>query len=92
MDWLLWGVRSVLIAVGIVLAIMIWKGKREGKYQRYSLRFFVIGITAFILGVILLIVSFNSDLSSFYGLYLAIVGEIALLIGLVIWNIWEKNR
>ena len=92
MDWLLWGVRSVLIAVGIVLAIMIWKGKREGKYQRYSLRFFVIGITAFILGVILLIVSFNSDLSSFYGLYLAIVGEIALLIGLVIWSIWEKNR
>ena len=92
MDWLLWGVRSVLIAVGIVLAIMIWKGKREGKYQRYSLRFFVIGITAFILGVILLIVSFNSDLSSFYGLYLSSVGVISVISGLVIWNIWEKNR
>ena len=57
MDWLLWIVRAVLIIVGIVLAIIIWKGKREGKYQGYSLRFLTIGITALILGLILLIVS-----------------------------------
>ncbi len=92
MDWLLWVIRAVIIVVGIILAIMIWKGKKEGRYQRYSLRFFVIGITALILGGILLIVSFITDLSFFYGLYLTAAGAIGIIIGLVIRNIWEKNR
>ena len=92
MDLLLWGVRAVLIVVAIILAIIIWKGKRKGRYQEYSLRFFVIGITAFILGIILLIVSFITDLSFFYSLYLIAAGVISGIIGLVVRNIWEKNR
>ena len=92
MDWLLWVVRAILIAVGIILVIVIWKGKKEGRYQEYSLRFFVIGTTVFILGAILLLVSFITDLSLFYGLYLTAVGVIAIIIGLVIRKIWEKNR
>ncbi len=73
MDWVPWVIRAVLIVVGIILAIIIWKGKKKGRYQEYSLRFFVIGTTAFILGVILLIVSFITDLSFFYALYLIAV-------------------
>ena len=92
MDWLLWVVRAMIIIVGIILAIIIWKGKKEGMYQEYSLRFFIIGITIFILGIILLVVSFITDLSLFYGLYLAAAGAIGIIIGLVIRNIWEKNR
>ncbi len=92
MDWLLWVIRAVIIVVGIILAIMIWKGKKEGRYQKYSFRFFVIGITALILGVILLIVSFLTDLSFFYSLYLIAAGAIGIIIGLVIRNIREKNR
>ncbi len=92
MDWLLWVMRAVLIIVGIILAIIIWKGKKEGRYQKYSLRFFVIGITALILGIILLIVSFITDLSFFYSLYLIAAGVISIIIGLVIRSIWEKNR
>ena len=92
MDWLLWVVRAILIAVGIILVIVIWKGKKEGRYQEYSLRFFVIGTTVFILGAILLLVSLITDLSLFYGLYLTAVGVIAIIIGLVIRKIWEKNR
>jgi putative flippase GtrA len=92
MDWLLWVVRAIIIIVGIILAIIIWKGKKEGRYQEYSLRFFVIGITIFILGIILLVVSFITDLSLFYGFYLAAAGAIGIIIGLVIRNIWEKNR
>ena len=87
MDWLLWVVRAVLIVVGIILVIMVWKGKKG-----YSFRFFTIGITALILGVILLIVSFITDLSFFYSLYLIAVGAIGIIIGLVIRNRWEKNR
>ena len=92
MDLLPWVIRAVLIIVGIVLAIMIWKGKKEGRYQEYSLRFFVIGSTAFIMGVILLIVSFVTDLLFDMGKFLTTAGAIILIIGLVIRNRWEKNR
>ncbi len=91
MDWVPWVIRAVLIVVGIILAIIIWKGKKEGRHQGYSLRFFVIGITALILGVILLIVSFITDLSFFYSVYLMAAGAIGIIIGLVVRNIWEKK-
>ncbi len=92
MGWVPWVIRAILIVVGIILAIIIWKGKREGRYQQYSLRFFVIGATAFAMGVILLIVSFMTDLVFFYSLFLTAVGAISIIIGLVIRNIWKKNR
>ncbi len=92
MDWLPWVIRAILIVVGIILVIIIWKGKKEGRYQEFSLRFFVIGATAFIMGVILLIVSFITDLLFFYGWFLTAVGAIGIIIGLVIRNTLEKNR
>ncbi len=92
MDWVPWVIRAVLIVVAIILVIIIWKGKKEGRYQEYSLRFFVIGTTAFIMGVILLIVSFITDLSFGYDLFLTAAGAIGIIIGLVVRNIWEKNR
>jgi hypothetical protein len=92
MDCLVWVIRAVLIVVGIILAIIIWKGKKKGRYQEYSLRFFVIGTTALVLGVILLIVSSITDLIFDYSLFLTAAGAIILIIGLVIRNTWEKNR
>ena len=92
MDLLPWVIRAVLIVVGIILAIMIWKGKKEGRYQEYSLRFFVIGSTAFVMGVILLIVSYVTDLLFDMGKFLTTAGAIILIIGLAIRNRWEKNR
>ena len=93
MDWLLWVIRAVIIVVGIIMVIMALKRKREGIYQgQYYIGIFVIGITALILGIILLIVSFMTDLSLFYALYLIAVGVIAFLIGLVARKIWIKNH
>ncbi len=87
MDWLLWVIIAVLIIVGIIMAIMVGKRKKG-----YYFGIIVIGITALILGVILLIVSFITDLSFFYSLYLIAAGVISIIIGLVIRNRWEKNR
>ena len=87
MDWLLWIVRAIIIIVGIIAAIMVLKRKKK-----YYFGVFIIGITAFIMGVILLIVSFITDLLFDYGWFLTAAGAIALIIGLVIRNIWEKNR
>ncbi len=93
MDWLLWVIRAVIIIVGIVVVIMVLKRKKQGIYQgQYYIGIIVIGITSLILGVILLIVSFITDLSLFYALYLIAVGAIAIIIGLVTRNIWKKNR
>ena len=93
MDWLLWVVRAVIIVVGITMVMMVIKRKREGIYQgQYYIGIFAIGITSLILGVMLLIVSFITDLSLFYALYLIAVGVIALPIGLVARKIWNKNR
>ena len=92
MDWLLWVVRAVIIVVAIILAIKIWKGKKEGRYQEYSLRFLTIGITALILGVILLIVYVIKDLFLFHAWYLIGVGAIVSIIGLVIRNTRERKR
>ena len=92
MDWIQWVVRAVLITVGIILMIMIWRGRKEGRYQEYNIRFLVIGITAFILGVILLIVSSITDLIFDYSLFLTVVGALSIIIGLVIRNVWEKRR
>jgi len=87
MDWLLWVVRAIIIVAGIILIIKMRKGKKG-----YAWRFFAIAIMVFILGVFLLIVSFITDLSLFYGLYLIAAGAIAVIIGLVIRNIWEKKH
>ncbi len=87
MDWVPWVIRAVIIVIGIILTIIVWKGKKG-----YSFRFLAIGITALILGVILLIASLLTDLSFFYSLYLIAVGAIGIIIGLVVRNIWEKNR
>jgi len=93
MDWVPWVIRAVLIVVGIITVIMVSKRKREGIYQgQYYIGIFVIGITAFTMGVILLIVSFITDLLFDYSLFLIVVGVIALLIGFVARKIWKKNR
>ena len=93
MDWVPWVIRAVLIVVGIITVIMVSKRKREGIYQgQYYIGIFVIGITAFTMGVILLIVSFITDLSLFYALYLIAAGAIGIIIGLVARKIWKKNR
>jgi len=92
MDWVPWVIRGVLIVVGITMVIMVSKRKKEGIYQgQYYIGIFVIGITAFTMGVILLIVSSITNLLFDYSLFLIVVGVIALLIGLVARKIWKKN-
>ena len=91
MDLLVWIIRAIIIIIGIITAIIVWKGKKGGRYQELSFRFFAIGIPIFIIGIILLIVSFITDLSLFYALYLIAGGVIAFLIGLVARKIWKKN-
>lgn len=90
MDLLLWVIRAIIIIIGIIVAIIVWKGKKGGRYQELSFRFFAIGTPIAIMGIILLLVSFIIDLLFDYGLFLTAAGAIAIILGLVIRNIWEK--
>ncbi|MFC1942753.1 hypothetical protein ACFLWU_06025 [Chloroflexota bacterium] len=91
-DLVPWVIRAILIVVGIIMVIMILKRKKEGIYQgQYYIGIFVIGITAFTMGVVLLIVSSITNLLFDYSLFLVVVGVIALPIGLVARKIWRKN-
>ena len=92
MHWLLWVIRAVLIVVGITMIIIISKRKREGIYQgQYYIGILVTGITAFTMGVILLIVSTITNLLFDYGLFLLVVGVIGFLVGLVARKMWRKT-
>jgi len=87
MDWVPWVIRAVLIVVGIIVAIMVGKRKKE-----YYFGIIIIGITAFVMGVILLILSSITALFWDIGLFLTAAGAISLIIGLVIRNRGKKNR
>ena len=74
------------------MAIMVSKRKREGIYQgQYYIGIFVIGITAFTMGIILLIVASITNLLFDYSLFLIVAGVIAFLIGLVARGVWKKS-
>ena len=91
-DWIPWIIRAILIVVGIAVTIMLLKRKRKGIYQgQYYIGIFIIGIAAFTMGIILLIVSFMTNFLLDYGLFLIVAGVIAFLIGFVARIIWKKN-
>jgi uncharacterized protein involved in response to NO len=92
MEWVPWVIRAVLIVVGIILVMGVLKRKKEGIYQgQYYIGIFGVAITCFILGIILLIVSFVTDVSLFYALYLISIGAIGSIVGLVARTIWKKH-
>ena len=81
MDFVPWIIRAVLIVVGIVVAVMV--GKRK---KRFYCGIIVIGITAFIMGIILLAVSFITGQLFDISLFLTAAGAIVLILGLVVQN------
>ena len=74
------------------MAIIVVKRKKKGIYQgQYYIGILVIGITAFTIGIITLVVSLITNLVFDYSLFLIVVGVIVFLIGLVARKIWKKK-
>ena len=86
-DWAPWVIRAIIIVVGIIATIMVLKRK-----WKYYYGIITIGITAFIMGVILLMLSSITNLPFDYAMFLIAAGAICIIIGLVLRNTWEKNR
>ena len=86
-DLVPWIVRTILVIVGIIVAIVV--GKRKKKYYW---GIFVIGITAFTMGIILIAVSLITGELFNMSLFLTAAGAIVILIGLIVQNKPKENR
>lgn len=73
---MVWVIRAIIIVGGIIVTIMTVKRKKK-----YYFEIIVIGITAFTLGVISLVISSITDLRFDYSLYLTAVGVIIIITG-----------
>lgn len=94
-EWLLISVAivAVLVVVGILLTLVVWKKRKEVKLEETNYRaFFIMGIAFFPTGLVFMIISFLSDISFVIGLPLFSMGLIYLIIGLANRDKWKKNE
>ena len=86
-------VIAIVIAVGIIMALMVWKKKREGRSEEADYRaFFVVGIVVISASIVLMFVSFIFQILFLIVTPILALGLIYLIIGLVIRNRWKKNH
>ena len=86
-------IAAILIAVGILLAVMVWKKKKEGKLEEPDHRaFFVTGAIFFPVGIVSMVIVFTLDIPFFIGMPLFAVGLIFLITGLANRDKWKMNR
>ena len=68
---------AIVIAVGIIMAILVWQKKSDYRI------FVKTGIIVIIASIVLMVVSFLLQIIFFVGIPILVIGLIYLLIGLV---------
>ena len=90
--WFLVSVLGLLIALGILLALVVWKRRKAGIVEEPNYRaFFIMGVVFFPVGLVWTIISFLTDISLFIGMPLLSLGVIYLSIGLANRDKWMKK-
>ena len=85
-------VIAIVIAVGIIMALMVWKKKREGRSEEADYRaFFVVGIVVISASIVLMFVSFILQILFLIVTPILALGLIYLIIGLVNRDKWKKT-
>ncbi len=84
---------AIVIAVGIIMALMVSKKKREGKSEEANYRaFFVAGIIVISASIALMVISFILQIIFFIGIPILVLGLIYLIIGLANRDKWKNTR
>ena len=79
-------VALTIVAIGIILALLVFKMRRERKVQKVDYRaFFVIGISFLAIGAGLMTI--NPGFMGFTG-----IGIVYMIIGLANKDKWPKNK
>ncbi len=84
---------AILIALGVLIALIAWKKKKEGAFEEPNYRaFFVMGIAWVPVGIVSTIVFYVLDIPFIIGMPLLAMGILYFTIGLVNRDKWKKNR
>ena len=89
-DWTLFskGILALLVLIGIILILIVWKKKKEGivKEPNYQV-FFVLGITWLPVGIVFLFA-----VNSVIGFAFMAMGIAYLAIGMANRDKWKKKK
>ena len=85
-------IASILVLVGVVALVLIWKRRREGKPSEPNYRaFFMMGTVWFPVGLASMVIFFLLDVTFVVGLPLFAMGIIYLAIGWANRDKWHKE-
>ena len=77
-------ILAIAIIPGIIVALMVWKRKRDGKSTERSYRaFYIMGVICVPLSVALMVLYFIMQIPFFVGIPFLALGLTYLMIGLV---------
>ncbi|MFC2008131.1 hypothetical protein ACFLT0_00360 [Chloroflexota bacterium] len=89
---ILGAIIAIVIAVGIIMALMVWKKKREGRAEEVNYRpFFVVGTTVVSVSIVLMFISFMLQILFLVVTPILVLGLIYLIIGLANRDKWKKT-
>ena len=94
-EWLLisGAIVAILIVVGILLTLVVWRKRKEGRLEEPNYRaFFIMGIAMFPAGIVFMLIYFLLDIPFVTGMPLLAMGLIYLIIGLANRDKWKKNE
>ncbi|MDH5449017.1 MAG: hypothetical protein OEY24_03455 [Candidatus Bathyarchaeota archaeon] len=91
--WLLVSVMGILVALGLLVALVVWRKRKAGMVQEPNYRaFFIMGIAFIPVGFIWMTIAFTINAALFpTGLPLLSLGIIYLSIGLGNRDKWKKS-
>jgi hypothetical protein len=82
-----------VIAGGIVLALVAWKRKKAGELEEPDYRaFFIMGIVCVPVGIVFMLIVFQTDIPFVVAMPLFAMGLMYLAIGLANRDKWKKRR
>jgi len=85
-------IAAILVLVGLIALVMIWKRRKEGKPSEPNYRaFFIMGIVWFPVGLTSMIIYFLLDISFVVGMPLFAMGIVYMAIGWVNRDKWKKE-
>ena len=89
---ILGAIIAIVLVVGIIMALMVWKKKREGRAEEANYRaFFVVGTIVVSVSIVLMFVSFILQIFFLIVTPILALGLIYLTIGLVNRDKWKKT-
>ena len=86
-------IAAILIVVGILVAFVAWRRRKEGKLAEPDYRaFFVMGVVLVPVGMVFMLIFLLSDIPFVIGMPPLAMGLVYLATGLANRDKWKTNR